>query len=63
MGLAASWQHWDEGLTPGPAQWIKDPVLPQLQPRLQLQLGSDPWLSSFHVPQGSQKGKTKMVLS
>ena len=28
---------------PSPGQWVKDPVFPQLQPRLQLWPGSDPW--------------------
>ena len=28
---------------PGPAQWVKDPALPQLWLRLQLWLRSDPW--------------------
>ena len=37
----------DTGLIPGPAQWVKDPVLLQLQQRFQLQLGSDPWPRSF----------------
>ena len=36
MGSAASWERWDTGLIPSPAQWVRDPVL-QLWPR------SDPW--------------------
>ena len=36
-------QCWDTGLIPGPAQWVKDPACPQLQCKLQLHLGSDPW--------------------
>ena len=43
MGLAASWEHLDTGLIPGPAQWVKDLTLPQLQLRLRLRLSSDPW--------------------
>ena len=42
-GSAASLQHWDPGSIPGPAQWVKDLVLLQLQRRSQLQLRSDPW--------------------
>ena len=32
------------------AQWVKDPVLPQLWSRLQLQLGFSPWPGNFHMP-------------
>ena len=39
----ASWDRWDLGSVPSPAQWVKDPLLPWLQLRSQLQLGSDPW--------------------
>ena len=30
-GLAASLEPWDAGWIPSPAQWVKEPVLPQLQ--------------------------------
>ena len=43
MELVASPEHWNPGFNPGPVQWVKDLVLPQLWCRLQLRLRSDPW--------------------
>ena len=43
MGSMVSWEHWDAGSIPGPAQRIENPVLPQLQFGSKLWLGSDPW--------------------
>ena len=40
-GSAASWECWDAGSIPSPAHCVKDPVLPQLQLKLQLQVRSD----------------------
>ena len=39
MGLVASWEPWDTGLTSGPAQCVKDPVLLQLWLRSDLIAG------------------------
>ena len=36
---------------------LKELALPQLQPRSQLHLGSEPWPENFHMPQGSPKKK------
>ena len=54
-----SWEGWNAGLTPGPAQWVKDPALPQLQ------LGSDPWPgnSMCHVHGAAKKRKSPSDLS
>ena len=37
-----SWEQWDAGSVPSPAQWVKDPMMPQpqLQLRSHLQLAS-----------------------
>ena len=43
MGFAVSWERWDTGRGPGPAQWVKDLALLQLRLRWRLQLSSDPW--------------------
>ena len=40
---------------PSPAQWVKDPALPQLWLRSELQLGSDPWPQELRMPRGGQK--------
>ena len=42
MGLAVSWERWDKGLIPSPAQCVKDLAL-QLWLRLRLRLESDRW--------------------
>ena len=43
MGSVASLECWDACSIPSPAQWVKEPALLQLQHRLQLKLGPDPW--------------------
>ena len=57
MGSAASWECWDAGLIPGPAQWFKDPVLTQLWLRLQLCSDLIPGPGTPHVPEWPKKKK------
>ena len=49
---------WNAGLIPSVAPWFKELALLQLQPRLQLHLGSDPWPGSS-VCLGAAEKKTE----
>ena len=53
MGLV---EHWDAGLIPCWAQWVKDPVLTQLRHRSQLWLKSAPWPRNSTCCGVAQKG-------
>ena len=57
LGSALSWEHWDTGSIPGPAQWVNDLALLQLWPRWQLWLGSDPWPRYFICHRAAKKEK------
>ena len=59
MGLAASWEHWDTGSITGPAQWVKDLVLLQLQLRPDPQPGN----SICHEAAKKKKSRFKTITS
>ena len=54
-GLAASLEQWDSGSVPGPAQCVKDPLLPQLWHSCRSQL----WLLTLSPPKKNKKEKKK----
>ena len=61
-GSMASWEgRQGRGFLPGPAQGVKDPVLPQLQLRWQLWLRSDPRPENSMCCRTAHKGKNVCV--
>lgn len=58
-GLAVSWEFWDPGSVPGPAQRVKDAVLLQLRLRSQLWVESDPWSGNTPYAPGQLKKEKK----
>ena len=59
-GSVTSCKCCNTGSIPSPAQWVKDPALPQLQQRSKLRIGSDPWPGNS-ISRGAAKKEKKMV--
>ena len=54
-----SWEHWDPGSIPRPAQWGEDPALPRLRLGSQLRLRSS---RRRGVAPKKKKPKTRVVV-
>ena len=59
-GSMMSWEHWNTGVIPVLAQWVKDPALLQLQHRSKLAY-PDPWPGELHVTWDGQKKKKNCI--
>ena len=56
-----SLEHWDKGLIPSQAQWVKDLVLLHLWHRWKLRPGSDPWPKNSQCYGVAKKRKKKKL--
>ena len=56
-----SWERWDSGLIPSPAEWVKDLVLSQLWLRSRLWLRSDPWPGNSNAMGRPKKKKRELL--
>ena len=61
MGLTVSWERWDAGSMPVPAQWVKGPSLQKVVEKLRDQrgIGAEPGPGNFICLRVAKKKKKK----